>query len=117
MKKFFFSVLILLLLVASGIVWLVMRSFNAEAYQQQVISAVSELTGRQFQVLGATSFTWRPVPTFTMENVQLSNQEGSEEPLMFHADRIRIEIELTSLLSSPLVVRRVEVEKPTLLLC
>ncbi len=116
MKKFFFSVLILLLLVASGIVWLVMRSFNAEAYQQQVISAVSELTGRQFQVLGATSFTWRPVPTFTMENVQLSNQEGSEEPLMFHADRIRIEIELTSLLSSPLVVRRVEVEKPTLLL-
>ena len=86
----FFLILLILLAVLSYIGY---RSFNQEAFKNQIVSSVQELTGRTFVVNGPYALTWDPLPTMTLEDVSLSNIENSANKNMFRADKIQIQIE------------------------
>ena len=114
MKKFILIILTIGVLLSGTLAYFLVRSLNADNYQQQIISAVSELTGRKMIVSGKTSFKWVPMPTLVMNGVSLSNHSGSDTPQMITADSLQVQIEWGSLFKSPLVVKNVELVNPTL---
>ncbi len=116
MKKILFIIVLIALLVAGGLATLVALTFNPEAYRKQVMASILELTGRDLTVGGQTIMTWTPVPTIVMEKVRLSNQPQSPEKTMLSVEKVRVQIEWSSLLKSPLVVKSIELQKPVLLL-
>lgn len=116
MKKFLATLLILILLGGASLVYFLAKSFNAEAYQQQIIQTISELTGRKFVVSGQTSVRFIPMPTIVMTGVYLTNQSGSDRANMITIDTVKVQIEWSSLLKTPLVVKSIELGKPTLYL-
>ena len=69
--------------------------------QTQVIQSVQEATGRTFTVAGDSKLVWNPLPTLTLEQVTLSNTPNSQNPQMFQAEKIQIQIEWASLFKSP----------------
>lgn len=116
MKKFLLTLLFLIVLgIATGAYFLA-RSLNSDTYQQQIIAAVSELTGRRMVVTGQTTLKWMPYPTVVMTGVYLTNHPGSEKNNMISADRLQIEIDWGSLFKTPLVVKNIEVIKPVIYL-
>jgi len=108
----FFLILLILLAVLSYIGY---RSFNQEAFKNQIVSSVQELTGRTFSVNGPYALAWDPLPTMTLENVSLSNIENSPNSEMFKADKIQIQIEWASLLRSPTRIKNIIVINPEVL--
>ena len=113
MKKFILIVLSIVLIVAGTLAYLLFKSVNSTSYQQQIISAVSELTGRTLTTSGQGSFKWMPMPTLVMKDIQLSNHQGSEKQSMLTADSMEIQIEWGSIFKTPLVVKSVELVNPT----
>ena len=130
----FFLILLILLAVLSYIGY---RSFNQEAFKNQIISSIQELTGRTFAVNGPYSLVWDPLPTMTLENISLSNIENSPwDPLptmtldnislsnienspnkdMFKAEKIQIQIEWASLLKSPTRIKNIIIVNPEALI-
>ncbi len=109
----FFLILLILLAVLSCIGY---RSFNQEAFKNQIVSSVQELTGRTFTVKGPYALTWDPLPTMTLENVSLSNIENSPNSEMFKADKIQIQIEWASLLKRPTRIKNIIVINPEVLI-
>lgn len=116
MKKFLLTVFFLFFLIGGGAVFLIIHSFNATAYQKQIETALSELTGRSFVVAGRTVVKWRPLPTVELSQLTLSNSADSPDKEMLQIERARVEIEWSSLFKTPLVVKSIALEKPTLLL-
>lgn len=116
MKKFILIVLTVTLIIIGALAYLLFKSVNASSYQQQIISAVSELTGRTLTVSGQSSFKWMPMPTLVMNDIQLSNHQGSDKQSMLTADSMEIQIEWDSIFKTPLVVKSVELVNPTLYL-
>lgn len=116
MKKFLFTVLFLLLIVLGGLAFFIIRSFNTENFQKQIVQSVSELTGREFTIMGATYVTWFPSPKIVLNDVTLSNTKGNPRAVMMRANRIGIQLEWQSLLKSPLVINKIDVENPVLFL-
>ena len=114
MKKFILTILLIAVLLVGSSIYLLARSLNAQSYQQQIIAAVSELTGKEMTVTGTPSLKWLPTPTLVMNGITLSNHKGSEIPDMITADRLQVQIEWSSLLKTPLVVKSVELIKPVL---
>lgn len=116
MKKFLLTLLIIILLGAGTGIYYLSRTLNSQSYQQQIIAAVSELTGRKMSVSGQTSLSLFPSPTIIMTGVYISNQAGSEKVNMLTADKLKVEIDWGSLFKTPLVVKNIEIEKPVLYL-
>ena len=116
MKKFFLTFLFLIFVIIGGLGFFVIRSFNPETFQRQVVSGISDLTGREFNVLGATQVNWAPVPQIILNDVTLSNKSGSQRSVMMRANRVVVQIEWTSLLKEPLVIQKIDIENPTLFL-
>lgn len=109
----FFLILLILLAVLSYIGY---RSFNQEAFKNQIVSSIQELTGRTFTVNGPYSLVWDPLPTMTLENVTLSNIENSPNKDMFKAEKIQIQIEWASLLKSPTRIKNIIIVNPEALI-
>ena len=97
MKKFILIVLTVTLIIIGALAYLLFKSVNASSYQQQIISAVSELTGRTLTVSGQSSFKWMPMPTLVMNDIQLSNHQGSDKQSMLTADSMEIQISKSGL--------------------
>lgn len=116
MKKFILSLFIILVLLVGIFLYVVARSLDADAYQQQIINSVSELTGRKMTVSGNTTLKWLPMPTLVMTGISVSNHQGSDKQSMLTADSLKIEIEWNSLFKTPLVIKNVELNKPVLYL-
>ncbi len=114
MKKFILTVLFIALLLAGTFVYLLVRSLNAQSYQQQIISAVADLTGKEMTVASTPSLKWWPMPTLVMNGITISNHKGSEKQNMLTADSLQVQIEWASLFETPLVVKNVELIKPVL---
>lgn len=116
MKKFLLTLLFILLLAAGTGIYYLSRTLNAQSYQQQIIAAVFELTGRKMTVSGQTSLSLLPSPTITMTGVYLPNHAGSDKTNMLSADKLKVEIDWGSLFKTPLVVKNIEIDKPVLYL-
>lgn len=108
--------LVLLTLCLLGVVSYVgYRSFNTEAFKNQIVQSVQEVTGRVFSVNGSYKLTWDPLPTMTLEDVTLSNVSGSPNEQMFKAEKVQIQIEWASLFTSPSRIKNIIVVKPEVL--
>lgn len=116
MKKVLFIIGFIVIAAVGVLAALVVITFNPEVYRKQAMASVRELTGRDLTVGGQTVMTWMPMPTIVMEKVQLSNQGQSTEKTMLTAESVRVQVEWSSLLKSPLVVKSIELRKPALLL-
>lgn len=116
MKKFLLTLLFIFILAAGTGIYYLSRTLNAQSYQQQIIAAVSELTGRKMTVSGQTSLSLLPSPTIIMTGVYLPNHAGSDKTNMLTADKLKVEIDWGSLFKTPLVVKNIEIEKPVLYL-
>lgn len=114
MKKFILTFLLLVVLLIGSIGYFVIHSLNADAYRQQVITALSDLTGRTITASDKTSFKWFPMPTLVLNDFALSNQPGSSQKNMLTADSVEIQIEWESLLKTPFVIKHVALNKPIL---
>lgn len=114
MKKFILTVLFIAVLLAGTFVYLLIRSLNAQSYQQQIISAVAEHTGQEMTVSSTPTLKWWPTPTLVMNGITISNHKGSEKKNMLTADSLQVEIEWSSLFETPFVVKSVELVKPVL---
>ena len=116
MKKFLLTVLFLLCVIIGGMAFFVIRSFNADNFQKQIVKTVSEITGREFNVMGATYVSWFPSPEIVLNDVTLANAKGSTRGVMLSIPRVSIQLTWKSLLKNPLVIDRVKVENPVLYL-
>lgn len=116
MKKFLLTLLFIFVLAAGTGIYYLSRALNAQSYQQQIIAAVSELTGRKMTVSGQTTLSLLPSPTITMTGIYLPNHAGSDKTNMLTADKLKVEIDWASLFKTPLVVKNIEIEKPVLYL-
>ncbi len=116
MKKFLLTVLFLLCVIIGGLAFFVIRSFNADNFQKQIVKTVSEITGREFNVMGATYVSWFPSPEIVLNDVTLANAKGSTRGVMLSIPRVSIQLTWKSLLKNPLVIDRVKVENPVLYL-
>ena len=113
MKKILLVFLILICLLTGGGYWF-SKSFNAESYREKIIANISQLTGRKVEIKGGISLTWTPFPTISISDLEIANQEGSLDPVMFSVKQVRAEIEWISLLKNPLVVKKVVLSKPVI---
>lgn len=116
MKKFFLTVLFLFFLIVGGLGFFIIRSFNTDAFQKQIVESISEMTGREFNVMGATYVSWFPMPRIVMNDITLANVKGSQRAVMVRANRVGVELEWASLLKNPLVIKKIDIENPTVFL-
>ncbi len=116
MKKFLLTVLFLILLVLGGVGYFLARSFNADNFQKSVVKVVSELTGREFNVMGATYVSWVPSPEIIFNDVSLSSSKGSTRGVMVTIPKIAIQLTWKSLLNKPIVIDKIKLENPVLYL-
>ncbi|MBQ3695672.1 MAG: AsmA family protein [Alphaproteobacteria bacterium] len=114
-KILFWSIVVVLILLAL-VSYLGYRSFNQEAFKNQIVSNIQKLTGRTFVVNGPYKLTWNPLPTMTLENVSLANIENSPNTEMFKADKIQIQIEWASLFTNPTRIKNIIVTNPHILI-
>ena len=110
MKKFFLTVLFLFFLIVGGLGFFIIRSFNTDAFQKQIVESISEMTGREFNVMGATYVSWFPTPRIVMNDITLANIKGSQRAVMVRANRVGVELEWASLLKNPLVIKKIDIE-------
>lgn len=116
MKKFLLALFVLLLVFAGGVGFYVNKAIKPENYQRQIESTVLELTGRSLIVKGGVNLRWRPMPTISLYDVELNNQQGSTSPRMLSAKEVLVEIEWGSLFKSPLKIKQIKFVNPSLLL-
>ncbi|MBQ8251104.1 MAG: AsmA family protein [Alphaproteobacteria bacterium] len=116
MKKFLLTVLFLLCVIVGGLGFFIIRSFNADNFQKQIVKTVSEITGREFNVMGATYVSWVPSPEIILNDVTLANVKGSTRGVMLSIPRVSIQLTWKSLLKNPLVIDKIKVENPVLYL-
>lgn len=116
MKKFLLTVLFLLIVIFGGLGFFIVRSFNAENFQKQIVKSMSEITGREFNVMGSTYVTWLPSPEIILNDVTLSNAKGSTRAVMLSIERVSIQLTWKSLLKNPLVIDKIKLENPVVYL-
>ena len=108
---------LLLIIIAIGVVsYIGYRSFNTEAFKNQIIQAVKDVTGRDMAVKGEAQLTWDPLPTMTLSDVTLSNIPDSTNKEMMKADKIQIQIEWASLFKSPARIKNIILINPRFLI-
>ncbi len=115
MKKIIFGLLLIVLIVVGVFVFSIARSFNADSYKTQIISSLEELTGRRVSCSDETSLSWRPQPTFIMNDLIISNQDGSATPNMLSVKQVQVEMDWSSFLRPSLVIKRIILKNPSIL--
>lgn len=116
MKKFLFVFLTIVILLIGGFVFFATQTLNADNFQHQIKQTVQELTGRELTIKGGTQLNWRPMPTITLTDVSLSNIAESEYKNMVQAEKISVEIEWTSIFSSPFKIKNIVMKNPIFVL-
>lgn len=116
MKKFLLTVLFLIMVILGGLGFFIVRSFNAENFQKQIVKSMSDITGREFNVMGTTYVTWLPSPEIILNDVTLSNAKGSTRAVMLSIERVSIQLTWKSLLKNPLVIDKIKLENPVVYL-
>lgn len=118
MKKIILSILGVVFCSVALIVFMIIRSFNVDNYREQVITSLAHLTGKRVEdikINGDSSLTWKPTPTFVMNQLTVANQAEGSEATMVQIDQVQVEMEWTSFFKSPLVIQRIILKNPQVL--
>ncbi|MBE6446775.1 MAG: AsmA family protein [Alphaproteobacteria bacterium] len=114
MKKIIFGVLFLLLVIAGVFVFSIVRSFDVDSYKTKVVSTLETLTGRKVQFQDAT-LSWRPTPTFVMNDLLISNQDGATTPNMISVKQIQVQMGWGAFFGNDLEIKKILVKEPNVL--
>jgi uncharacterized protein involved in outer membrane biogenesis len=99
-----------LLAVAAGGMILLDRLFDFDAVKEQVITAVQGGINRKVRY-GKGDFSIRFGPSFTFDQVEIMEKEGSQP--FFTAQRLKFKIALFPLLEKQIVIKELLLEKPS----
>lgn len=116
MKKIIFGLLGLVLIITGVFIFSVVRSFDVNSYKKQVVASLEQLTGRHVSCSDEATLSWRPHPTFVMNDLVISNQDGSKTANMVSIKQIQVEMDWSSFLRSTLSIKRVILKNPNVLL-
>ncbi|MBQ4472525.1 MAG: AsmA family protein [Alphaproteobacteria bacterium] len=115
-KKIILWFLLIVLIAMLVLSYIGYRSFNTEAFKNQIIRGVKDVTGRDLAVNGTAQLAWDPLPTMTLSDVTLSNIQNSTNKEMLKADRLQIQIEWASLFKSPAKIKSIILVNPRVLI-
>jgi len=97
------------LVVAVAALLVFVWTFDANAYRQEIASAVEQQTGRQFRIDGDMALTVYPWLGLSMDNVRLGNAKGFGDRPMASIEHVHLAVKLL-----PLFSRKVELDSVTL---
>ena len=106
MKKIIIGFLLLLAIIAGVFVFSVVRSFDVDTYKAKLIASLESLTGRKVQFKDA-ELSWRPTPTFMVNDLVISNQDGGSTPNMISVKQIQAQMDWSSLFGGDLQIKKV----------
>lgn len=103
------TILIAAAVVAAG---LVAAAVGARIWLHGAVErAVSKALGRNLTIAGNVDVSLGRTATVVAEDVRLANAPWGSEPYMVRAGRVRLSVDVASLMSGPVRVRDVEVER------
>lgn len=89
---------------------------DVEDYRDEIIAAVEDASGRQFELNGAISLGLIPSPKVSVENIVLKSPDGFRNDDFISAERIDVAVALLPLLSKQVEVRYLDLISPHILL-
>src|SRR5438477_12772076 len=107
-----FAGLVVLLLVAAGSLWF----GGARAAIWAIEHPFSRMIGREIRIGGPLTIEWGAPTKIVVEDVHVANASWSQQPEMFSAKRLEIDIFARTLLRGPIHVPLVALEGSKLLL-
>ena len=110
--KILASILVLVVITLGVII----SQINVSDYKQDIITFVTNETGRDFKIDGDIELAITLIPTLIIEEVSLGNVDwGKSEPLL-RAGRLEVEVSLIPLLSKTLVIKSLTLDDTQILL-
>ena len=100
-------ILVLVIASAGAIFWL---RHNQHWLKEQIQDYVTVQTGRHFWIDGSLELSYSLHPAMTVEGMRLGNAAWAEAADMLHLDRLRVSVELWSLLSNQIVFDFIELD-------
>src|SRR5437016_5248717 len=107
-----FTGLVTLLLIAAGTLWF----GGARAVVWAVEHPLSRMIGREIRIGGPLTIAWGAPTKIVAEDIHVANASWSQEPEMFSAKRLEIDIFARTLLRGPTHVPLVALNGSKLLL-
>lgn len=104
MKKALWAVLVFVVLCAIVGFW-TLKDFD-QKLRSEIITIVSEKTGRSLVIDGETKTQFSLSPSVTIKDIKLTNAAWAEEPYMLQIDNLSVEAELM-----PLFARQVKIKR------
>ena len=101
---------LLVMLIAGGVLYLSTLDFNE--YNDEIETAITDATGRQFRIAGNTTLDVLPDPKVVFERVSLANAEWGTKPEFVSVERLEAEISLVGLLGGELWIKQVALVPP-----
>ncbi|MFQ5785495.1 MAG: AsmA family protein [Alphaproteobacteria bacterium] len=99
---------------AGGVMYL--RSIDLNEHRDLIAAQVRAVTGRDLKLAGDARLAFSLAPTVVVEDVSFANAAWGSRPAMLTARRIKARIDLLSLFSGALVIRRLLLDEPRILL-
>lgn len=100
-------VLVLMIASAATFLWLL---HDQHWLKEQAQDYVTELTGRPFRIEGSLELSFSMHPTMKMEGMRLANTTWAEEAEMIRLERMRVSVDIRSLLSEQVVFDFIELD-------
>src|SRR6185312_4147725 len=88
----------------------VYRTLDSDTLKARLIAEVRRATGRTMTISGAVGVRLLPMPTLTLDDVALASSPGFSRPDLVRIGRVEVSVRLL-----PLLWRRVELSRVTLL--
>ncbi|MCH8189211.1 MAG: AsmA family protein, partial [Proteobacteria bacterium] len=113
MKKVFFSVVVLLVLLI-GAAFAVPGFIDGNAYKSRIISLAESATGRSLAISGDVSLRLLPSPALSVEGVRLANVADAATAEMLSLESVQVQVALWPLLRGKVEVRSVRLVEPVI---
>lgn len=104
MKKALLAIVVFVALCALVGFW-TLKDFD-QKLRAEIITAVSEKTGRSLVIEGETKTRFSFSPSVTVKDIKLTNASWAEEPYMLQIDNLAVEAELMPLFSRQVKIKR-----------
>ncbi len=104
MKKALLAILVFVVLCALVGFW-TLKDFD-QKLRSEIITIVSEKTGRSLLIDGETKMHFSFSPSVTIKDIRLTNASWAEEPHMIQIDNLAVEAELMPLFSRQVKIKR-----------
>ena len=115
MGKLIKILVVLAIVVVAAVIGLIMTT-DINQYKGQIVQAVKDNTGRDFEISGDLKLAPSLIPTVAIEGVTLGNADWSKEKNMLSVSKFEAQVALMPLLKKNIQVVRLILVEPTIYL-